>query len=63
MKVFNRLQPITGSRLVEINPGQAKASSHKDKLAEKFWDNCLLMMGIMFCVTALLPVTMMSLQY
>ncbi|NQZ10524.1 MAG: hypothetical protein HRT35_25505 [Algicola sp.] len=57
MKVFNRLQPI------EINLGQAKASSHKDKLAENFWDNYLLMMGIMFCVTALLPVTMMSLQY
>jgi hypothetical protein len=63
MRVFNRLQAVTGPRLIEINLGQAKASSFKEKLVQKFWDSYLLMMGIMLCMMGLVPVTIISMQY
>jgi hypothetical protein len=50
MSIINRLQ-------------NENSQSWSSKLADKFWDSYLVIMGVMVLMIGLLPVTLVALQY
>ena len=60
MSTINQLQNEVSSSLTDSTPN---AQSWTDKLAEKFWDSYLVIMGVMVLIVGLLPVTLVAMQY
>ncbi|NQZ11934.1 MAG: hypothetical protein HRT35_32685 [Algicola sp.] len=60
MSTINQLQnEVSSSETIATTHAQSWA----DKLANKFWDSYLVIMGVMVLIIGLLPVTLVAMQY